>query len=304
MADAPQEHPNQACAIKFYTADALGQAPVAAAFLEQAEEARQLEGPFLARVHRVLDLRPFRADGWPAVATVSQLIEPSLERVLADLVARAEALPAALVFRWARHLFEAVEALHGGYGYAHRHIKPSNVLPRLGREQIYRDVGTLDGATALLGDVAGACPLGTAGPGWWSQDEWKAPELFEQPYGPASAAEDLYALGLILGRLVARAEGDLLALARAAGGLADCSPDRRLAAKRELRGLLFPAEEVHHPADELVLQRYGGLESCLRHRLPARWRLRLRFRRWCPYSAGRSLCLRWRDRRAARLRLW
>jgi serine/threonine protein kinase len=265
MADAPEEHVNLSFAIKFFTHErALEQADSVQRFLDQAEALRRVEGPFLARIHRVLDLRPFREDGWPAAAIVSQLVEPSLQRALSDLAAQQQRLSVGLVLRWARQLFEAVEALHGGFGLVHGNIKPSNILLHLLRGRLYRGKESLEGATVLLADLVTAWPIGKPVPPWAAaEDEWKAPEAARPGARDrlAAPAEDLYALGLVLGRLADATEGDLAPLRGVVAGLTDADSQRRLPAKRELRAFLFPAEEPLDTTDEsaVILRRSEAL---------------------------------------------
>jgi serine/threonine protein kinase/serine phosphatase RsbU (regulator of sigma subunit)/pSer/pThr/pTyr-binding forkhead associated (FHA) protein len=262
MADAPDEAVNYSFAVKFYThGPVLGRPGVVGAVLTAAGQLRRVEGPFLARLHEELDLREYQRDGWPPAALVSRLIEPSLQLVLDELPRRGEGLPEVLVLRWARHLFEAVEALHGGYGLVHRDIKPANVLLQLPRGVLYSSPGALDGATALLADLGMACQAGEPPPWPLPQDGWKAPEGVGGPgaEGRACAAtDDLFSLGLVLGHLVtaAVAGGERLAtLGRAAEALADPDPARRLAAKHELRVLLFPETDRRTTGGDAVILR-------------------------------------------------
>jgi serine/threonine-protein kinase len=254
LAEAPEEHPNVSFAIKFYIrGKALEKPGTIEALRHNAEQLQRVEGKFLTRPHRVLDLRFFRG-GWPPLAVVTYLIEPSLQRVLDDLAEQHERLSPELVMSWARHLFEAVEALHGGHRLVHRNIKPSNILLRLPKGRLYCGGESLAGAEALLSDLITAYPIG-GDPLWeLADDGWKAPEVFETGLfesGMFATArrgtpeEDLYSLGLVLKRLAGSAAGDLTSLREIADGLTNPDPQRRVAAKHDLRTLLFPAE--HSP---------------------------------------------------------
>ena len=237
MADAPLDRPNLACAIEFYelgclAADELG------GFLSRLRDNRRIESEFLSGLYDILDLRDFA--GWPPVATVSLWVKPSLDRVFADLDSSRATLPMRLISSWAGHLFEATEALHGGFRCVHGDINPANILLRLAGNRVYRGFDSLDGATAVLGHLAGARPLGTAAPRWWSRDErWSDPARPLE--AAASPAEDLYSLGKILERLVAKAGEPSPELAEIAKGLTDGDVGRRMTAKQKLRGHLFRA---------------------------------------------------------------
>ena len=254
MADAPLDHPNLACAIEFYEIGFLRDDEIES-FLARLRENLRIEGEFLAGIDAVLDLRPF--PGWPPVATLGLLVKPSLDRVLADLASRREALPISLVFRWVGHLFEATEALHGGYRLVHRDLKPENVVLRLDGDRMYRGIESLERSTALLGHLASAQRIGDPAPRWWVPDlEWADPAGMDV----ASPAEDLYALGKILERLLAMAEEPSPGLADVAKGLTAPHSLGRMAAKQELRGLLFPARP-HAEGESAVIARLSAAEG-------------------------------------------
>ncbi len=263
MAEAP-DYPDLPLAIKFFTHPVYRQHP---ALLEQClQEATVgigIDSPFVARTYQLLDLRGHQAAGWPPVALVMRLYEPSLERVLADCRAAQKRLPLAQVIGFARNLLDALDALHAGHRLVHRDVKPSNVLLRLPDDRPYRGPESLEGATALLADLGtlgrrGQVPVFALG-----QDGWKAPELFGttlDPDRPADPAEDLYSFGLILRSLAEVAEPESLAslpptvatvttgaspavggagwLRHVADELTAAEPLRRLTARAGLRGQL------------------------------------------------------------------
>jgi serine/threonine protein kinase len=271
MAESP-DYPDIPLAIKFFTHPVYRQHPV---LLEQClQEARvgiDIDSPCIARTYQLLDLRGQQAGGWPPLALVMRLYEPSLQRVLNDLRDSSRPLPRELAAEFARNLFTALETLHGSHRLVHRDVKPSNVLLRLPGDRPYRGPDSLDGATALLSDLGTLCRVGEQPLLALGQDGWKAPELFDLPgsttprgEGAADPAEDLYAFGLVL-RALARATGPAAVESSAtfqatlepatavprtpertpdwldlAGELTDSEPAHRLAARAELRSVLWP----------------------------------------------------------------
>src|SRR5262245_4437870 len=81
------ERPNLKFAVKFFTGERLGTFTPAGeeefeALVARLRGLKGIHGGELARPVGVLDLRPFAAQGWPALAVLSELIEPSLQGVL------------------------------------------------------------------------------------------------------------------------------------------------------------------------------------------------------------------------------
>jgi serine/threonine protein kinase/Flp pilus assembly protein TadD len=223
MAESP-DYPDLPLAVKFFTHPVYRQHP---ALLEQClQEAKvgiSIDSPFVARTYQLLDLRAHQAEGWPAVAMVMPLYEPSLQRVLDDLRAADVPLRPELAVEFARQLLDGLEALHSGHRLVHRDVKPSNVLLRLAGNRPYRGPESLEGATALLSDLGTLCRVGERPLFALGQDGWKAPELFDPPGSstpaerPADPAEDLYAFGLVLRALADALQPLGAAVAPAAG---------------------------------------------------------------------------------------
>lgn len=213
MAECP-DYPDSPLAIKFFTHPIYRQHP---ALLEQClQEAKvgiNVNSPSIARTYQLLDLRAHQAEGWPPVALVMPLYEPSLQRVLEDLKTATRQLPRSFILDIARSLLDALDTLHSVHGFVHRDVKPSNVLFRLANNRPYCGPESLDGATTLLSDLGTLCRIGECPLFALGQDGWKAPELFEY-YGStipnrnrvADPAEDLYALGKILEALTRAGE--------------------------------------------------------------------------------------------------
>jgi len=270
MAESP-DYPDIALAVKFFTHPVYRRHP---ALLEQClQEAKvgiSIDSPFVARTYQLLDLRAYQADGWPPVALVMPLYEPSLQRVFDDLRNSGRRLPLNQAVEFARNLLDGLEALHSGHGLVHRDVKPSNVLLRLPDDRPYRGLESLDGATALISDLGTLCRSGERPLFALGQDGWKAPELFHPPGSntpdgdrAADPAEDLYAFGLVLRALAEAVEmapgsseatgefmpptqveepddAGLRRLYRIADELTDPDPVRRLAAPAGLRARLSP----------------------------------------------------------------
>jgi len=213
MAESP-DYPDIPLAVKFFTHPLYRQHP---ALMEQClQEAKVgicIDNPFVARTYQLLDLRAHQAAGWPPLALVMPLYEPSLQRVLDDVRKAGRPLPRSLVLEWARNVYDGLEALHSGYGLVHRDLKPSNILLQLPGGRLYRGPESLEGSTALVSDLGTLCRAGQRPLFALGQDGWKAPELFDPPGSrtpdgkrPADPAEDLYAFGLVL-RALADAGG-------------------------------------------------------------------------------------------------
>ncbi len=283
MAEAP-DYPDLPLAIKFFTHPVYRQHP---ALLEQClQEATVgigIDSPVVARTYQLLDLRAHQAQGWPPIALVMRLYEPSLQRVLEDCRTTHKRLPLPQVAGFARNLLDALDVLHSGHGLVHRDVKPSNVLLRLADDRPYRGPESLEGATALLSDLGTLCRSGQRPVFALGQDGWKAPELFAHgstiPDGerPADPAEDLYAFGLVLRSLVEAAEPDsavsvpctmatLAETGSAAGGsgwlravadeLTADEPLQRLTAKAGLRGQLSGPARTRRGGSDLP-SRFG-----------------------------------------------
>jgi serine/threonine protein kinase len=213
LAESP-DYQDIPLAIKFFTHPAYRQHP---ALLEQClQEARvgiTIDCPYIARTYQLLDLRAHQGRGWPPVALVMQLYEPSLQRVLEDVRRTSRRLPQELVEDLARHLFEGLKALHTQHGLVHRDLKPPNVLLKLPGDRVYRGPESLEGATAVISDLGTLCRVGERPLFALGQDGWKAPELFDPPGGRtpraeqvADPAEDWYALGRVLQALAEAVE--------------------------------------------------------------------------------------------------
>jgi serine/threonine protein kinase len=86
------------------------------------------------------------------------------------------------------NVLDALHYLHVDQRIVHRDIKPGNIF--LSR----------DGATAYVGDLGGAAPIGVGGASFSGGTPlYRAPEAYQQQYLPRS---DLYSVGLVLRELL------------------------------------------------------------------------------------------------------
>ena len=168
------------------------------------------------RIARVIDRVDLPADfdepDGPKFALVFTYYTQTLEKVLTLYeVDKDSRIPDTIVRQYALDLARSLKDFHDEER-VHRDLRAANVFVETDRtaRRIIGFQSFFVNSRLFLGDYGMCCAPGASSVVEIGRDETKAPELFVPGHNlqPATYAEDLYALGKLLGRIAAVAEGE------------------------------------------------------------------------------------------------